>query len=900
MTDTAQKANQIASNGLRFFFAPQIGSGLKPTKLILLSFVQIIAQFLATAKLIPADHRALRPLSKNDARLGEVLALAFANVRKPGTRIDQWTVFLAVNCLAALIAIMIGYTAFNLLIGTAHAFTITVTFNEPGCTYTGGGSLFSTGCANDMAQQWVDMLLMSGTAGYVAPWFAGQIVSAPVAAGLNAMFSTYSTAMLVLAGFLVMYHLLVIVAGTAHEGKFGGRMMNQVWAPIRLVAAIGMLVPLGGLNSGQYMVVQTAKMGSALASNVWMNFANSYAANTGAYLMYPTMPSMSGFTKEALRILICEAGVNTLGSGGDFKMERGTGSNGKTFVYNFNYKNNLSAKDDSYLEACGRIEIADPAYTAGGKSFSYLSLNNGINANDTLRRDILLAHKKAVENMIAMGSPLQELAQKIFDAANGSVSGYTLTWSDMIQFNTAIANYRSDLSAGITAGILGSAAVNSLDLAKDAMARGWVSAAVWFNNIAKTNGMLLNYANYTPTATFRMDVPLEPKYLAILDTALEKSEESVAAIPSIAASLPTPVTLAEPDATMVYSGVGQGDSEFSFFMNTLQNNLLKTIGNTTGQTGDETGTACGTPPCAVSKFELNTGNPLAELSALGHRLITYTVTSVKELTACQRKASIDMYQTRLGGKQNTTDGVYAKSADRIGSSCTGGDGGVNVTYFMIQSVVGSMLMAGITLAFILPLIPFIRFMFGIMAWILSLLETVVAIPVVALAHIKMEGEGLAGPMARTAYLLLLQLFLRPTLMVFGLILALLIFNLMIVALNEFYTDAIRSIEAGGANAALGGVVYTGLYGVLAYAMANASFKAIDLIPNQCLQWIGGSGMNSLAGEAEAATSRFSSGAGQISSGALSQVNTAGRISGATKAAEDGYNSKVALENQRRY
>jgi|GEM_PF-987312 len=900
MTDTAQKANQIASNGLRFFFAPQIGSGLKPTKLILLSFVQIIAQLLATAKLIPADHRALRPLSKNDARLGEVLALAFANVRKPGTRIDQWTVFLAVNCLAALIAIMIGYTAFNLLIGTAHAFTITVTFNEPGCTYTGGGSLFSTGCANDMAQQWVDMLLMSGTPGYTAPWFASQIVSAPVAAGLNAMFSTYSTAMLVLAGFLVMYHLLVIVAGTAHEGKFGGRMMNQVWAPIRLVAAIGMLVPLGGLNSGQYMVVQTAKMGSALASNVWMNFANSYAVNTGAYIMFPTMPSISGFTKETLKILICEAGVNSLGSDGgmgpaQFQMQRDGWwlSGNKTQGMSFNYVNNLGT-NDRQDEVCGRIETADPDYTAGGKSFSYLSLDSSINANDTLRHDILQAHKNAVNNMIAMGSPLQELAKKIFDAANGSVSGYVLTSTDIIQFNTAIANYRLDLSAGIAAAILGSSGLSSLNMANDAMARGWVSAAVWFNSIAKTNGMLLNYANYTPTAFFKMEVPLEPKYLAILNTGLEKAEESIAALPNIAITAPAPVSLAEPDATMVYSGVGQGDSELSFFMNTLQNNLLKTIGNTTGQTGDETGSACGSPPCAVSKFDLNTGNPLAELSALGHRLITYTMTSVKELTACQRAAGIRMYQARMAGNQNTNDGSYAKSADSNSSACTGGDGGVNVTYFMIQSVVGSMLMAGITLAFILPMIPFIRFMFGIMAWILSLLETVVAIPVVALAHIKMEGEGLAGPMARTAYLLLLQLFLRPTLMVFGLILALLIFNLMIVALNEFYTDAIRSIEAGGANAALGGVIYTVMYGVLAYAMANASFKAIDLIPNQCLQWIGGSGMNSLAGEAEAATSRFSSGAGQISSGALSQVNTAGRISGATTQAEIGYKSQAPL------
>ena len=895
MTDTAQKANQIASNGLRFFFAPQIGSGLKPTKLILLSFVQIIAQFLATAKLIPADHRALRPLSKNDARLGEVLALAFANVRKPGTRIDQWTVFLAVNCLAALIAIMIGYTAFNLLIGTAHAFTITVTFNEPGCTYTGGGSLFSTGCANDMAQQWVDMLLMSGTAGYVAPWFAGQIVSAPVAAGLNAMFSTYSTAMLVLAGFLVMYHLLVIVAGTAHEGKFGGRMMNQVWAPIRLVAAIGMLVPLGGLNSGQYMVVQTAKMGSALASNVWMNFANSYAANTGAYVMFPTMPAISDFANETLHMLVCEAGVNSLGSDGgmgpaQFYLKReGWWTSGKTIGLSFNYVNNLTTNDIKD-EVCGRIEMADPDYSAGGESFSYLALDNGMNANDTLRRDIMLAHKNAIENMIAMGSPLQELAKKLFDSANGSVSNYVLTSSDIAQFNTAVANYRSDLRAGIVNAILTSKAIAGLNMANQAMARGWVSASVWFNEIAKSNGMIMYYANYRPAATAKLDVPLENKYLNILATAIEKSDEALKALPSIATNGSVKFDLAEPDSAMTFSENGQGASMFEFFMNTFQNNILKAIGNNTGNTNDEASAPCGGPSCVAAPFKLNTGNPLGELSALGHRMITFTLDSVNKLTACQRNAA-----NEIKTSSNKDDSTYSMKFSGARSACSGTDGWVNPTYFIIQSVVGTMLMAGITLAFILPMIPFIRFMFGIMAWILSLLETVVAIPVVALAHIKMEGEGLAGPMARTAYLLLLQLFLRPTLMVFGLILALLIFNLMIVALNEFYTQAVRSIEAGGPTAALGGVVYTVMYGVLAYAMANASFKAIDLIPNQCLQWIGGSGMNSLAGETEAATSRFSSGAGQISNAAIStRVNAGSNITGSAQSAMSISGNKAPL------
>ncbi len=179
--------------------------------------------------------------------------------------------------------------------------------------------------------------------------------------------------------------------------------------------------------------------------------------------------------------------------------------------------------------------------------------------------------------------------------------------------------------------------------------------------------------------------------------------------------------------------------------------------------------------------------------------------------------------------------------------------------FLMQSVSGALVMAGVTLAFVLPLLPFIRFLFGIMTWIIAVFETVIAIPVVALAHIKLDGDGLAGPMARSAYMLLLQVFLRPVLMIFGLMVALLVFNLMIVALNEFYSQAVRSVEGGGSVSALAAVVYTVIYVALAYGLANASFKAIDMVPNQCLMWIGGATQQGVDG-----TQYVSNAAGQTS------------------------------------
>lgn len=99
-----------------------------------------------------------------------------------------------------------------------------------------------------------------------------------VQAGMRTLLMWYSYGMLVVGSFLLLYYLLRIVAESAHTGKVGGGA-NQLWAPIRTVMAIGMLVPLtSGLNSGQMIVLNIAGEGSALASNAWTAFMSTMAA----------------------------------------------------------------------------------------------------------------------------------------------------------------------------------------------------------------------------------------------------------------------------------------------------------------------------------------------------------------------------------------------------------------------------------------------------------------------------------------------------------------------------------------------------------------------------------------------------------------------------------------------
>lgn len=865
MALNSEKSNRITASGLRFFFAPQLGISLLPAKAIFSWFVQILAQFLYSAALIPNTHKALRPMSVKDARLGELLAIAWSNARKPGTRIDQRAVLLSVWMLLGLTTLMILHTIGNLVLGTAHA-SLAILGTALVCSFSGPStSYFEAPCASDMAQDWISMLLLGQTTG----WFVPQFSSVGMINGLSNMFSTYSIAMMTVAGFLILYNLLSAVAGTAADGRFGGKSMNQVWAPIRLIFAIALLVPLGtgGMNMGQMMVVRIAQAGSGLGSNIWLAFADGFAANTGAYLIAPPLPQVSPMLRNALKILVCDIAYDDSGQmsqNAKFSSEVSEWHPIPGAPYeeiSWDFKNNNSGINDGQSKACGSVQVPVAADVSQGSANEFFGSMSTLASAPAVRQAMIEAHKDALigvmsdgnmkfsNNAIAPEGPLHKLAQNFFDSSNGSISGYELTFNDLLQFNAAVLQYRASLGSGIMTA-MAAIGITTLSMKADAMARGWVSASVWFNSIARINGMLLDYSQEIPVATPPDgEFPgLSEQSKEVVRNALENVDVSIAGLPALAMQHNI-TTWGESGYTLAIDGSGVDNSFFKTFLKLISSNFGKILG-----TGSESPDEITAPvPSAIAgiagKLSLNSANPLAELSALGHRIIQMTFITMATLQQCSATAEAQRNELNTGlnaidnkEQREQVKNIYSNLNVDNGCGSTSFGTNDNMGSVFMSMIVGTMLSAGVTLAFILPMIPFIRFMFGILTWLLSLFETVIAIPVVALAHVKMDGEGgLAGPSARTAYLLMLQLFLRPTLMIFGLIIALLIFNIMIVALNEFYSGAVRSVQGGGALSAVGGIMYTIMYASLAYALANASFKAIDLIPNRVLNWIGGGG-----------------------------------------------------------
>lgn len=193
--------------------------------------------------------------------------------------------------------------------------------------------------------------------------------------------------------------------------------------------------------------------------------------------------------------------------------------------------------------------------------------------------------------------------------------------------------------------------------------------------------------------------------------------------------------------------------------------------------------------------------------------------------------------------------------------------------------------AGVTLALYIPLIPYLIFTFTALGWMMLVIETIVAAPIVALGVVTpaQDAMGRASP----AVMLITNVFLRPSLMVIGFVAAA---QLLLAAFHMINFSFIGSLKAAmGYMGLFGSIAIVALYVGVMTTVVNQVFSLIYVLPDKVIRWIGGhaeqSAVERAMGEAQrAAESGGKTGAEVMKHGA-SAVKKAGKM-GAKKQKEE--------------
>ncbi|QCO07457.1 DotA/TraY family protein [Azospirillum argentinense] len=168
----------------------------------------------------------------------------------------------------------------------------------------------------------------------------------------------------------------------------------------------------------------------------------------------------------------------------------------------------------------------------------------------------------------------------------------------------------------------------------------------------------------------------------------------------------------------------------------------------------------------------------------------------------------------------------------IGSMVGYLSGGITTVGFL-------MITAGIILGVVVPVMVACMWMYGVLGWLMSVIEAVVGASLWALAHLTLEGDGIEGSRGGNGYMLLLTITCRPILMLVGLMASL----IMLRPAVEFATAGLASLMQSVAPDSLTGILF-----IVGFALAYAGFLLsvvylvfglVNQVPEQVMSWIGG-------------------------------------------------------------
>jgi hypothetical protein len=672
--------------------------------------------------------------------------------------------------------------------------------------------------------------------------------STSVQNALKKMMAFFSNAMLVIASLMLLYHFIVMVAETAHTGTIGGKETNQLWAPIRLVIAIGLLVPLSttgtgaGLNSGQYIILQISKWGSGMGSQAWKVFTTELAQNQT--LVPALTPAVQGLVSDALKIYVCQAAANYYADNPARRLPANlvkdpetAGAGTATETLNFSSGTDLGAN------VCGSIVLDYPDRTT----------RPGATADSANISMLASANSRA---LMAFRGTLKSKAEELVRTYFIPEVLPTSTPPSRVVLNQLIATFQNQMIQQTNSLSLQIAnteyqrITENIKMAADSY--GWMSAGTWFMAISRAQGQLLSSALQIPTA-IPPEVPVltadnkdaatiyqrflswaqhSPEIrlqqgLAPLASRTDPGPNMPIAVPSI---IPNTInSTLRPLVQQFSPEFGSHVERFASFLNAsprqAANTILELVNNTAAQYGlwqgngewDDVGSR---------GLTIGNTNPMADLTNIGHTHLQLAIDlwgMAMVYAAAGVGADVALRLTVVFSNLGNLFGVI----------------GIAAAFFLTMFATFAFI-AGVTLAFLIPLMPFVRFFFAIITWAGAIIEAMFCLPLLALAHLNPKGEGFSGQKTQFGYRMIFQIFLRPVLSVLGLIGALLIFYVAVRFLNAMYYQTVLGIAnfGSGPSAFVARVVFNVFYVALMYVSATMSFKMIDHIPQRALQWMG--------------------------------------------------------------
>lgn len=615
---------------------------------------------------------------------------------------------------------------------------------------------------------------------------------------------------LVLVAILFIYNLLTDTANTANSGKMlAGRGQNLTWSVLRNVIGIALLIPIKGIAVAQMIFIWIAVQGLMLANSVyekmnWLELDNenlAYVSNVQGdlYKSYK-VATLAHICLEAAKSTGITTGFD--GKALNFNVSVTKGSQSGDYK-NYNY--NFGTKADPKL--CGQLTVGFPK----------VKENNLIN-NDTLNKitKFSLINAQEVSSKIqsihiaAMNDLIQNKSKQTALLILKNEQSEKLTSQVLEKTIKDLAEYEEKIR-----GVFSEVSKIDTKAKKEMTKQGIAAAGSWIWALSNTQTTLTNILNDTPKVTssfnneaneakscagwfssFQSECITTKKLNNISPTIKSNIDKTLFTLSSVDKEIANNFNRSNPALAKAAKADTKEDSVFDKILSAFDGlDITKKL--TTDRTADT--------------------NPLVAQQAVGGWILGIAQS---------------IFLVFVGG---AIVPVF-------------GDGFIAAALAFLPFVL-SIIVAAMVIVFYLPMLPFIIWIGNLIGWIVMLFQAMLGIPIWLVSFMRNDTDGFVGKTGQ-GYLLILEGFLRPSLMIFALYFAFYLLIPVTKIVNFFFLFVTNSIYSNVSSFfAVCYYVFTiVIYAVLLNKIMVILFNLIESIPDKILTWIG-SNVNSIMSNA---------------------------------------------------
>lgn len=657
----------------------------------------------------------------------------------------------------------------------------------------------------------------------VGPVAAGDT---PISQGIANAFASMIACLEALAAAMMSYQTVIACAATAHEGELLGKRWNTMWAPVRICYGFASLAPVvKGYCLLQILCLWVAVASGQMGNIMWSSFVGGLTSPT---ITTPSLPETMNYVREQMGTEVCFAeAVQLAGTSVPPPVWPSTPVASQGIgTYFTGIMSTIASTITGNAMATGPATLAKNVWDYGPCGTVSGNFTSGGTPLATLSTGQIAAINNLRLALQPIAAALVQTTQSGPSATNAANSA-----PQFAAVITAKTNFDAELIAAnqqfVTAMSNGSGTgTNGLSAFQTAAtSAGWMSAGSYYMTLARINTAIIDAAQNLPSVD-TTNYNANSSSSGVLTTAVNGEEQQV--VNSNLSEVDSPrasfnawwqagMATANLSTTAAAAGTMTADSVWSG---------LKWAGST--DTSLQQGVM------NMVKLSPTNMNGMQQMIDLGNYIVGIGETLVGGIAILK----MGFASTALG---KITAGIGA-AGTALGSSATSSMMAGPISFAaMFLGMVGVAIMgAGVFDAVVLPMIPYMHFTFASMGILIIVVEGVVAAPLWAFSHIRLDGsEFLDGPQ-RAGYKILFNLMFRIPLTIMGLFLSFEVFNAMVWLLSITLYPAMASATANSLFGILGEMVMLVLITAINWQVATRSFSLITALPDRVTRWFEGS------------------------------------------------------------